>query len=71
MLIVIVFRENVRFLIYQISYIIITNNAKYLTDCSTGRCQCKENVEGRQCDRCRAGFFGLLPNNPSGCSSCW
>ena len=53
------------------SYHDIRIQKKIYLDCSSGRCQCKENVEGRQCDRCRAGFFGLLPNNPNGCSSCW
>ena len=42
-----------------------------ITDCRTDQCDCKENVEGRQCDRCKGGFFGLLPNHPNGCLSCW
>ncbi|CAH2103371.1 unnamed protein product [Euphydryas editha] len=36
-----------------------------------GRCQCKQNVEGEQCDRCRPGTFGLDSNNPRGCFSCY
>ena len=43
----------------------------HITDCRTDQCECKENVEGRQCDRCKGGFFGLLPNHPNGCLSCW
>uniref|UniRef100_A0A4W6C9Y6 Laminin subunit beta-1 n=1 Tax=Lates calcarifer TaxID=8187 RepID=A0A4W6C9Y6_LATCA len=30
-----------------------------LCDTRDGRCLCKENVEGRRCDRCKHGFFGL------------
>ena len=43
----------------------------HISDCRTDQCDCKENVEGRQCDRCKGGFFGLLPNHPNGCLSCW
>ena len=43
----------------------------HILDCRTDQCDCKENVEGRQCDRCKGGFFGLLPNHPNGCLSCW
>ncbi|XP_050360629.1 basement membrane-specific heparan sulfate proteoglycan core protein isoform X13 [Nymphalis io] len=38
---------------------------------SYGRCQCKQNVEGEGCDRCRPGTFGLDHNNPLGCFSCY
>lgn len=38
-----------------------------LCDALTGRCFCKENVEGWRCDRCKEGFFGLRRENPSGC----
>nr|XP_026490200.1 basement membrane-specific heparan sulfate proteoglycan core protein isoform X1 [Vanessa tameamea] len=38
---------------------------------SSGRCQCKQNVEGEGCDRCRPGTFGLDHNNPLGCFSCY
>ncbi|KAM6083233.1 laminin subunit alpha-2 isoform 2-T2 [Chlamydotis macqueenii] len=37
----------------------------------TGQCSCKVNVEGVQCDRCKAGTFGLSARNPLGCSSCY
>ncbi|XP_078794464.1 laminin subunit beta-4 isoform X3 [Oryzias latipes] len=41
-----------------------------LCDALTGRCFCKENVEGWRCDRCKEGFFGLRRENPSGCHEC-
>ncbi|XP_075996664.1 laminin subunit beta-4 [Genypterus blacodes] len=36
----------------------------------TGRCVCKENVEGRRCDRCKHGAFGLRQDDPAGCQMC-
>ncbi|MEQ2281922.1 hypothetical protein AMECASPLE_035277, partial [Ameca splendens] len=36
---------------------------------STGSCQCKANVEGPRCDRCKRGFYGLSLSNPVGCKS--
>ncbi|KAF7666905.1 hypothetical protein LDENG_00088500 [Lucifuga dentata] len=36
----------------------------------TGRCVCKENVDGRRCDRCKHGFFGLRHDDPAGCQMC-
>ncbi|XP_069085921.1 laminin subunit beta-4 isoform X2 [Pleurodeles waltl] len=35
-----------------------------------GKCQCKENVEGIRCDRCKAGYFGLSGIDPVGCQYC-
>lgn len=35
----------------------------------TAACNCKANVEGLLCDRCKAGFYGL-DASPSGCSAC-
>ncbi|XP_075893685.1 laminin subunit alpha-2 isoform X3 [Nelusetta ayraudi] len=37
----------------------------------TGKCSCKENVEGHHCDRCKANTFGLSVRNPLGCSKCY
>lgn len=37
-------------------------------DDATGSCQCKANVEGPRCDRCRRGYYGLSASNPLGCS---
>ncbi|XP_066555448.1 laminin subunit alpha-2 [Amia ocellicauda] len=37
----------------------------------TGKCACKANVEGLQCDKCRTGTFGLSTRNPLGCSNCY
>ncbi|XP_076120651.1 laminin subunit beta-4 [Alosa pseudoharengus] len=41
-----------------------------LCDALTGRCVCKENVEGDRCDRCKFAFFGLRQDDPSGCQFC-
>ncbi|XP_015257331.1 PREDICTED: laminin subunit beta-4-like isoform X1 [Cyprinodon variegatus] len=41
-----------------------------LCDASSGRCFCKENVEGPHCDRCKHGFFNLRQENPTGCDEC-
>ncbi|XP_028252901.1 laminin subunit alpha-2 isoform X2 [Parambassis ranga] len=37
----------------------------------TGKCSCKENVEGHNCDRCKPDTFGLSVRNPLGCSKCY
>lgn len=39
-------------------------------DDSTGSCQCKVNVEGPRCDRCKRGYYGLSASNPLGCTKC-
>ncbi|KAM8757559.1 laminin subunit beta-3 isoform 1-T2 [Acanthopagrus schlegelii] len=39
-------------------------------DDSTGSCQCKVNVEGPRCDRCKRGYHSLSVSNPLGCSKC-
>ncbi|XP_071350563.1 laminin subunit beta-3 [Trachinotus anak] len=39
-------------------------------DDSTGQCQCKVNVEGPRCDRCKRGYYGLSDSNPLGCTKC-
>uniref|UniRef100_A0A4W2H9E6 Laminin subunit beta 4 n=1 Tax=Bos indicus x Bos taurus TaxID=30522 RepID=A0A4W2H9E6_BOBOX len=37
----------------------------------TGRCLCKENVEGAKCDRCKPNHYsGLSATDPLGCQSC-
>ncbi|KAM6937856.1 laminin subunit beta-4 [Xenentodon cancila] len=41
-----------------------------LCDALSGQCFCKENVEGRRCDRCKPGFFGLSQDDPAGCQEC-
>ncbi|XP_027694668.1 laminin subunit beta-4 isoform X1 [Vombatus ursinus] len=35
-----------------------------------GRCLCKDNVEGAQCDQCKPGYYGLNANDPLGCQPC-
>ncbi|KAM3603056.1 uncharacterized protein V6R79_015876 [Siganus canaliculatus] len=37
----------------------------------TGKCSCKVNVEGDNCDRCKPDMFGLSERNPLGCSKCY
>ncbi|XP_056260714.1 laminin subunit alpha-2 isoform X6 [Seriola aureovittata] len=37
----------------------------------TGKCSCKANVEGHNCDRCKPDTFGLSVRNPQGCSKCY
>ncbi|KAG7229500.1 hypothetical protein INR49_031924 [Caranx melampygus] len=39
-------------------------------DDSTGQCQCKVNVDGPRCDRCKRGYYGLSASNPLGCTKC-
>ncbi|XP_068172134.1 laminin subunit beta-3-like [Antennarius striatus] len=39
-------------------------------DENTVVCQCKDNVEGPRCDRCKEGYYGLSASNPLGCSKC-
>ena len=34
------------------------------------RCDCKQNVEGHECDVCKTYFYGLNVNNPLGCNPC-
>ncbi|XP_069572970.1 laminin subunit beta-4 isoform X2 [Brachyistius frenatus] len=41
-----------------------------LCDALSGRCSCKENVEGQRCDRCKHGFFNLRQDDPAGCQVC-
>ncbi|XP_059501382.1 laminin subunit alpha-2 isoform X2 [Stegostoma tigrinum] len=37
----------------------------------SGQCNCKVNVEGISCNKCKTGAFALYSNNPHGCSSCY
>uniref|UniRef100_A0A8C3WP70 Laminin subunit beta 4 n=1 Tax=Catagonus wagneri TaxID=51154 RepID=A0A8C3WP70_9CETA len=36
----------------------------------TGRCLCKENVEGAKCDQCKPSHYGLSATDPLGCQPC-
>ena len=39
-------------------------------DKTTGECTCKLNVEGKNCDQCKQGFYNLSQSNPQGCTQC-
>ncbi|XP_076684002.1 terribly reduced optic lobes isoform X2 [Andrena cerasifolii] len=41
------------------------------SQCIGERCDCKKNVEGPECNRCRESTFGLSAENPDGCSECY
>ncbi|XP_026876532.2 laminin subunit beta-4 [Electrophorus electricus] len=41
-----------------------------LCDPVSGRCVCKQNVEGEHCDQCKFGFYGLSQDDPRGCRMC-
>lgn len=36
-------------------------------DLVSGRCHCKENVQGRRCDSCKPGFWDFSADNYQGC----
>lgn len=36
-----------------------------------GRCMCKENVDGLQCQNCKLGYFDLQLENEQGCLPCF
>lgn len=36
---------------------------------TSGKCSCKQYVEGNKCDRCVAGFSYLQASNALGCSA--
>lgn len=40
-------------------------------ECVDGQCECKRNVEGLECNRCRPSTFGLSADNLDGCSECY
>uniref|UniRef100_A0A8C3QWI8 Laminin subunit beta 3 n=1 Tax=Cyanoderma ruficeps TaxID=181631 RepID=A0A8C3QWI8_9PASS len=39
-------------------------------DPGTGRCVCKDNVQGHRCHLCKPGFAQLTGANPAGCRRC-
>lgn len=41
------------------------------TSCVDGRCECKRNVEGPGCNRCRPSTYGLRAENIDGCIECY
>uniref|UniRef100_A0A7M4DUM8 Laminin subunit beta 3 n=1 Tax=Crocodylus porosus TaxID=8502 RepID=A0A7M4DUM8_CROPO len=41
-----------------------------ICDALTGRCVCKENVQGDRCHLCKPGFTQLANANPQGCRKC-
>ncbi|XP_055694217.1 basement membrane-specific heparan sulfate proteoglycan core protein isoform X2 [Lutzomyia longipalpis] len=46
-------------------------DSRGFVSCSNNQCQCKSNVIGGPCDRCRPGTFDLQTENPEGCTSCF
>ena len=38
---------------------------------TTGKCSCKDNVEGHNCDSCKDGTYNLDVANPQGCLHCF
>ncbi|CAL8292350.1 unnamed protein product [Lota lota] len=50
----------------------LCNHTLGVCDCShTGTCVCKASVGGRGCNECVSGTFGLMTENPDGCSPCF
>ena len=41
-----------------------------LCDTTSGNCNCKQNVQGSDCDECKPGYFSLRASNSQGCESC-
>lgn len=39
--------------------------------CNFRTCPCKTNVRGRNCNRCKEGYFNLEAKNPEGCLPCF
>lgn len=46
-------------------------NNEPLCDPTSGSCSCKPNVEGRQCEKCKPGYFDLSADNEFGCTPCF
>ncbi|XP_044266539.1 laminin subunit alpha-1 isoform X2 [Tribolium madens] len=42
-----------------------------LCKCSQDGCKCRANVEGRYCNKCKVGTFGIFPNHFEGCLECF
>uniref|UniRef100_A0A8C5AUH5 Laminin subunit alpha 1 n=1 Tax=Gadus morhua TaxID=8049 RepID=A0A8C5AUH5_GADMO len=50
----------------------LCNQTLGVCDCrDTGTCVCKASVGGRGCNECVSGTFGLMSENPAGCSPCF
>ncbi|KAI8788951.1 laminin subunit alpha [Biomphalaria glabrata] len=45
-------------------------NSTLCTPDNIGQCNCKANVDGRACDRCKDGFYNLTSDNLLGCTPC-
>ena len=43
-----------------------------ITNCdASGQCKCKDDVIGKQCNKCKPSYFDLETNNPKGCKACF
>ena len=49
----------------------ISGSLSLLCSDTSGQCQCKQNVEGRNCSQCIEGTYNLQQSNPSGCQPCF
>eukprot|EP00794_Sanderia_malayensis_P020024 gene20024-21985_t len=41
-----------------------------LCDKKSGKCACRQHVEGQYCDRCKVGHYNLSRNHATGCIAC-
>lgn len=49
----------------------ISGSLSSICNNTSGQCQCKQNVEGRDCSQCTEGTYNLQQSNPSGCQPCF
>ncbi|XP_046546822.1 laminin subunit beta-1-like isoform X1 [Haliotis rubra] len=47
-----------------------TQNNSNICDSSNGQCPCKTSIEGRPCDKCKAGYFQFPALSSEECRSC-
>ena len=49
----------------------ISGSLSSLCNSTSGQCQCKQNIEERDCSQCMEGTYNLQQSNPSGCQPCF